>query len=86
MNHDKSGCPMSLFNKLGGQATVIEMVDKFYYKVLFDKTLRHFYVNSDMARVRFMQKEYLSKLFGAENIEYKGRDIIELHKNLGIDD
>jgi truncated hemoglobin YjbI len=44
-------CP---FEKLGGEIAIGEMIDRFYYKVLFDKLLRGAFLHADMGRVRSM--------------------------------
>ncbi len=45
----EESCP---FSKIGGYSTIVDFVDKFYYKVLFDKHLRNMFTNKDMNRVR----------------------------------
>ncbi len=44
-------CP---FDKIGGEIGVSELVDRFYYKVLFDKKIRDVFLKADMGRVRTM--------------------------------
>ena len=48
---EKQMCP---FEKLGGEVGINELVDRFYYKVLFDKKLRGVFLKADMGRVRSM--------------------------------
>ncbi|CAD8058083.1 unnamed protein product [Paramecium primaurelia] len=73
-----------LFEKFGGDQQVSELIDQFYYKVLFDKLLRDKFLKADMSRVRYQQKRFFSQMMGDKNTQYTGRDLIEVHKNLNI--
>ena len=42
----------SLFERFGGDSQLKELIDQFYYKVLFDKNLRGHFLKADMTRVR----------------------------------
>lgn len=42
-----------LYERMGGDSTVSELIDQFYYKVLFDKLLRDKFLKADMGRVRY---------------------------------
>ncbi|CAK69054.1 unnamed protein product (macronuclear) [Paramecium tetraurelia] len=73
-----------LFEKFGGDQQVSELIDQFYYKVLFDKLLRDKFLKADMSRVRYQQKRFFAQMMGDTNTQYTGRDLIEVHKNLNI--
>ncbi|CAD8064941.1 unnamed protein product [Paramecium sonneborni] len=73
-----------LFEKFGGDQQVSELIDQFYYKVLFDKLLRDKFLKADMSRVRYQQKRFFAQMMGDANTQYTGRDLIEVHKNLNI--
>ncbi|CAD8074356.1 unnamed protein product [Paramecium sonneborni] len=73
-----------LFEKFGGDQQVSELIDQFYYKVLFDKLLRDKFLKADMSRVRYQQKRFFSQMMGDKNTQYTGRDLVEVHKNLNI--
>ncbi|CAD8075770.1 unnamed protein product [Paramecium sonneborni] len=73
-----------LFEKFGGDQQVSELIDQFYYKVLFDKLLREKFLKADMSRVRYQQKRFFAQMMGDSNTQYTGRDLIEVHKNLNI--
>ncbi|CAD8068082.1 unnamed protein product [Paramecium primaurelia] len=73
-----------LYEKFGGDQQVSELIDQFYYKVLFDKLLRDKFLKADMSRVRYQQKRFFSQMMGDKNTQYTGRDLIEVHKNLNI--
>ncbi len=46
----------TLFEQLGGNASVDAAVDIFYRKVLSDDSISHFFDDVDMDRMRAMQK------------------------------
>ncbi|KAM3145274.1 hypothetical protein pb186bvf_002602 [Paramecium bursaria] len=73
-----------LFNQIGGDGPISDLIDQFYYKVLFDQTLRGKFLKADMTRVRLQQKTYFAILFGCPHAKYTGKDLIEVHKDLGI--
>ncbi|CAD8122717.1 unnamed protein product [Paramecium sonneborni] len=73
-----------LFERFGGDQQVSELIDQFYYKVLFDKLLRDKFLKADMSRVRYQQKRFFSQMMGDKNTQYTGRDLVEVHKGLNI--
>jgi len=70
-----------LFEKLGGAEAVDVAVDKFYERVLADDRVKHFFVNTDMAKQREHQKAFLTYAFGGSG-EYNGRYMRAAHKEL----
>lgn len=42
----------SLLERFGGDQEVAELIDQFYYKVMFDKLLRDKFMKGDMSHVR----------------------------------
>lgn len=80
---------MSLYEKIGGAPAVDAAVDKFYDKVLADARIKHFFVNTDMAKQRQHQKTFLTWAFGGQP-GYNGRGMREAHKplvdKLGLND
>lgn len=71
----------TLFEKLGGAEAVDVAVDKFYERVLADDRVKHFFVNTDMAKQREHQKAFLTYAFGGSG-EYNGRYMRAAHKEL----
>ncbi len=71
----------SLYEKLGGQAAVNEAVNIFYRKVLQDKSIEQFFVNTDMATQMTKQKAFLTMAFGGPN-HYTGKEMREAHAPL----
>jgi hemoglobin len=71
----------SLYEQLGGDAMVAKTVTIFYGKVIADPLLRPFFEGVDMARIKAMQKAFLSTAFGGPNA-YSGRDMRRAHERL----
>ncbi|CAD8063491.1 unnamed protein product [Paramecium sonneborni] len=73
-----------LLEKFGGEQHVFELMDQFYYLVMFDNLLRDKFMKADMSRVRNQQKKFFTQMMGDGKTQYAGRDLVEVHKNLGI--
>ena len=71
----------TLFEKLGGAEAVDLAVDKFYERVLADERVKHFFVDTDMAKQREHQKAFLTYAFGGSG-QYNGRYMREAHKEM----
>lgn len=71
----------NLFEQLGGEAAVNAAVDLFYEKMLNDDRVKHFFVNTDMAKQREHQKRFLTFAFGGLP-DYPGRTMREAHAKL----
>lgn len=75
----------SLFQKYGGFETVSKLVHEFYKKVMADENLKPYFKNVELEGLMEHQTKFLSQVLGGPN-EYKGRELFEAHKNLGITD
>jgi hemoglobin len=71
----------TLYQRLGGEAALDAAVDRFYDRVLADARIRHFFSNTDMARQRQHQKQFLSLAFGGP-AQYDGRSLRAAHQHL----
>ena len=71
----------TIFQKIGGTPAVNLAVEKFYDRVLVDERLKHFFVNTDMAKQREHQKKFLTYAFGGSGT-YDGRGMREAHRPL----
>lgn len=71
----------SLYERLGGEAAVDAAVDRFYEKVLADPALAPFFADTNMARQRNHQKQFLTFAFGGPN-HYSGRGMRNAHQRL----
>lgn len=71
----------TLFEKLGGEASVNAAVDIFYRKVLADDRINQFFDGIDMDKQSAKQKAFLTMAFGGPN-NYSGEDMRNAHANL----
>ncbi|MBL1352347.1 MAG: group 1 truncated hemoglobin [Zetaproteobacteria bacterium] len=72
---------MSLYEELGGEASVNAAVDIFYRRVLSDAYVASFFEGVDMEKQAGKQKAFLTMVFGGPN-NYTGLDMREGHKHL----
>ena len=79
----------SLYERLGGEPAIDAAVDIFYTKVLADDRIKHFFANTDMAKMRDHQKKFLTFAFGGPS-RYTGRSMGPAHaklvKEMGLND
>ncbi|ANV84308.1 hypothetical protein AWQ21_07885 [Picosynechococcus sp. PCC 7003] len=71
----------SLYEKLGGAAAVDLAVEKFYGKVLADERVNRFFVDTDMAKQKQHQKDFMTYVFGGTD-RFPGRSMRSAHKEL----
>lgn len=71
----------SLYEHIGGEAALDAAVDLFYAKVLADGRISHFFANTDMARQRRHQKQFLAYAFGGLP-DYPGAGMRQAHSHL----
>jgi hemoglobin len=75
----------TLFERLGGSASIDVAVDQFYERLLDDAELASFFDGVPMARQRAHQKAFLTMALGGP-ASYEGRGLQEAHTALAIDD
>lgn len=73
----------TVFDKLGGAASIDAAVDIFYRKVLADDRISHFFDTIDMEAQHVKQKAFLTMAFGGPN-NYSGKDMREAHKHMNL--
>jgi hemoglobin len=78
MKHGKT-----LYDRIGGAAAVRKLLTEFYDRVLEDKQLQPFFVETPMAKLRSMQFELFSAALDGP-IEYTGPPLCEVHFGRGI--
>lgn len=74
---------MTLFERIGGETAVSEMVDSFYARVLGDPELRPFFENTTVERLTKMQKEFFAAALEGP-IQTSDFDIARIHQGMGI--
>jgi hemoglobin len=73
----------TLFNKLGGQQGIEQVVDDFYKRIMADSTLNHFFANTDMEKQRRHQAALFSQIFDGPK-QYTGREMAQTHKGMNL--
>lgn len=74
---------LTLYEKIGGQPVVAQIVDDFYKRVLADDTVNHFFANTDMEKQRRHQTAFVSHALGGSN-QYSGRSMEKAHAGLDL--
>jgi len=72
---------MSIYDDLGGEASMDAAVGIFYRRVLGDSYISRFFEGTDMVKQAAKQKAFLTMVFGGPN-NYTGMDMREGHKHL----
>jgi hemoglobin len=67
-----------LYDLIGGKKTVWAATDAFYKRVLRDETLRPFFKDADLPRLRERQSMFVAMLLGGQTI-YTGKDLSAAH-------
>lgn len=73
----------SLYDRLGGEAGIATLVDRFYARVLADPKLGAFFKGVPMDKLRAMQREFFSAALGGPSA-YTGRPLNHAHAGHGI--
>jgi hemoglobin len=81
-------CQMSnnhptLFERIGGEQMIAEVVDDFYERILADPELKPFFINTAMDKLRPMQREFFSAALDGP-ITYTGKPLSHVHHGRGI--
>lgn len=74
---------MELYDKLGGQQAIAQVVDDFYERVLADDTVNHFFAHTDMEKQRRHQTAFITYALGGTN-QYTGRSMEKAHAGLNL--
>jgi hemoglobin len=68
----------SLFEQLGGEAKLREIIDAFIDRVFEDRMIGFFFHNANRARIKEMEYQLIANFLGAD-IEYKGKPLQQAH-------
>jgi hemoglobin len=71
----------SLYDRLGGEPTLIAAMDRFYDKVLKDPLVSPFFEGMDMAAQRSKGVAFLSTVMGGPDV-YRGLDMRKAHARI----
>jgi hemoglobin len=74
----------SLYEKIGGEEAVAEVVDYFYEElVLKDETVQHFFENTDIKKQKQHQTKFISFALGGPK-QYTGKSMAKAHEGMNI--
>ena len=73
----------TLFERIGGEQMIAEVVNDFYNRVLADPELKPFFKNTSVGKLRRMQREFFSAAFDGP-ITYTGKPLSHVHHGRGI--
>jgi hemoglobin len=75
-----------LYETIGGNSTIQAATESFYRRILQDETLRQFFTETDMSRLKSGQSMFLSMLLGGRAV-YTGKELDAAHSKLtGLND
>jgi hemoglobin len=73
----------TLYDRIGGEATVTRLMDSFYERVLADPELAPFFREVSIQKVRSMQTLFFCAALDGP-FEYSGRPLAAVHHGRGI--
>lgn len=73
----------TLYRRLGGEATIDELVERLYRRVLADVELAPFFKQTDMAVLKNHQRSFLKQALGGP-AHYSGKSMREAHASRQI--
>ena len=76
---------ISLYEAIGGRASLVAAIDAFYRRMLADPELSPFFPGGFGERHRAFVITFLSEALGGPG-RYRGRDIATAHRGMGISD
>jgi hemoglobin len=79
------GGSMSVFETLGGEASVAKAVERFYAKLTSDPESAPFFEGADVMELQTRQRMFLTATLGGPDA-YEGRDMRAAHAHLHLTD
>jgi hemoglobin len=73
----------TLFERVGGEQAIAELIHEFYDRVLVDHELKPFFKDTSVDKLRRMQREFFSAALDGP-ITYTGRPLSHVHHGRGI--
>jgi hemoglobin len=73
----------TLFERVGGEQAIRDLIHDFYERVLLDPELKPFFKNVSVDKLRRMQREFFSAALDGP-ISYTGRPLNHVHHGRGI--
>jgi len=73
----------TLYERIGGQPAVGELIDRFYAKVVADPQLAPFFAHTALDKLRAMQREFFAAALDGPQ-DYSGLSLAQAHAGRGI--
>ena len=73
----------TLFERVGGEQAIAELIHEFYDRVLGDPELKPFFKDTSVDKLHRMQREFFSAALDGP-ITYTGRPLSHVHHGRGI--
>lgn len=73
----------TIYDRIGGEATIGLIVEKLYREVMADEELAPFFAHSSHDKLKNMQRQFIAAALGGPN-PYSGRSLKDTHKGRGI--
>lgn len=73
----------TLFDRIGGDQAIAELIHQFYDRVVADPELKPFFTHSSMEKIRRMQREFFSAALDGPT-SYTGKPLGHVHHGRGI--
>ena len=73
----------TLFERVGGEQAIDELIHEFYDRVIADSELKPFFRKASMDKLRRMQREFFSAALDGP-ITYTGKPLSHVHHGRGI--
>ena len=70
----------TLFDRLGGETKLREIIDTFINRVFEDRMIGFFFRNADRARIKELEYQLAAGFLGAD-VQYQGRPLAKVHAN-----
>ena len=77
------GDEVTLYDRIGGEATISRVIDDFYRRVLADPALEPFFRYVSIDKLRRMQREFLGAALDGPQ-RYSGLSLAHVHSGRGI--
>lgn len=75
--------PDAMYQSIGGDAGLTELVDVFYERLWADPELKHYFDGIDRAELKRHQRMFLTYVLGGPDA-FEGRPLPEAHRGLNI--
>lgn len=75
--------PETLYDKLGGEAKLRQIIDTFIERLFEDRMIGFFFRAADRKRIKEMEFQLTACFLGAD-VQYRGRPLAEVHAKLPI--